>query len=318
MCLYPKIIEKKKYKAKKKKGGVIPAINDKRTLYVPVGCGNCMEYRKQKANAWRVRLMEEIKENKNGVFVTLTFSNESIKELTKGIRKLSGYELDNEIATVAVRRFLERWRKKYKKSVRHWLITELGHNGTENVHIHGIIWTDKDAEEIKRIWNYGYTWLSTDNKGWVNEGTVNYIVKYVTKRDDKHKEYKSKILTSNGIGSGYMKTWNSKRNIYKEEGTEEEYKTKKGLKIGLPIYYRNKIYTEEEREKLWIEKLDKNERWVDGNRIDVSENEEEYYRALRTARERNRELGFGSSEINWERRKYENERRNINYKKRLK
>ena len=37
----------------------------------------------------------------------------------------------------------------------------------------------------------------------------------------------------------------------KEEGTNETYKTKSGLKLALPIYYRNYIYNEEEREKLW-------------------------------------------------------------------
>ena len=54
---------------------------------------------------------------KNGKFVTLTFSEESLVELgeDKNINTLNGYNLDNGIATLAVRRFLERWRKKYKK-----------------------------------------------------------------------------------------------------------------------------------------------------------------------------------------------------------
>ena len=59
--------------------------------------------------------------------------------------------MENKIATLAVRRFLERWRKKYKKSVRHWLVTELGQKNTEHLHLHGIIWTDK-GEEINKIW----------------------------------------------------------------------------------------------------------------------------------------------------------------------
>ena len=37
--------------------------------------------------------------------------------------KLNKYIIENEIATIAVRRFLERWRKKYKKSARHFLIS---------------------------------------------------------------------------------------------------------------------------------------------------------------------------------------------------
>lgn len=315
MCLYPKIIQNRKYTATKKNKGIIPQMKDKRVQYVPVACGKCMECKKQKANHWRIRLMEEVRQNNNGIFVTLTFSNESITELGKNI-KLTGYERDNEIATKGVRRFLERWRKEHKKSVRHWLITELGHNGTENIHMHGIIWTDKDANEIKKHWKYGYTWLSTDNKGYVNDQTVNYIVKYVTKTDIKHKEYNQKILTSNGIGRGYINRMDSKNNKYKKEGTNETYRTRNGQKFSLPIYYRNQIYTEEEKEKLWIEKLDKQSRWVNGIEIDISKNEEEYYKALKDARILNKRLNYGDNSINWERRNYENERRNLMYKKR--
>ena len=119
MCLYPKLIANPKYRANKKNGGTIPAVFDNRVLQVPIGCGNCIECRKKKKREWQIRLYEECEENKNGIFVTLTFSNESIRELGKEIKNLDGYERDNAIATLAVRRFLERWRKKHKKSVRH-------------------------------------------------------------------------------------------------------------------------------------------------------------------------------------------------------
>jgi len=116
MCLYPKLIQNRKYIANKKNGGNIPAVLDNRVLYVPVGCGECMECKKQKSRDWQVRLLEDIRHNKNGIFVTLTLSNESIRELGKDII-LEGYDRDNEIAKIATRRFLERWRKKHKKSV---------------------------------------------------------------------------------------------------------------------------------------------------------------------------------------------------------
>ena len=114
MCLYPRLIQNKKYIKNKKNKGNIPKINDKRALLVPVGCGKCMECKKQKSRNWQVRLHEEIKSNKNGVFVTLTFNTEALKKLSKEINA-NGYELDNQITKLAVRRFLERWRKKHKK-----------------------------------------------------------------------------------------------------------------------------------------------------------------------------------------------------------
>ena len=318
MCLYPKLINNRKYQSNKKNGGVIPQVTDKRVLIVPVGCGKCMECKKQKSREWAVRLHEEIRHDKKGKFVTLTFSNESIAELSKDIKELNGYNLDNEIAKKAVRRFLERWRKKYKKSVKHWLVTELGGNGTENIHLHGIIWTEESAKTINEIWKYGYTWIGDkENEGYVNEKTINYIVKYVNKTDEKHKEYNSKILTSAGIGKNYINRIDSKKNKYKDKKTKETYTTRQGIKLALPIYYRNKIYTEEEKEKLWIEKLDKNIRYVNGEEVDISNGEEEYYKLLEWHRSKNKRLGYGSDKKNWEQKRYENSRRNLLTKQRI-
>ena len=47
-------------------------------------------------------------------------------------------EIENETAKTAIRLFLERWRKKYGRSTKHWFITELGHDNTERLHLHGI------------------------------------------------------------------------------------------------------------------------------------------------------------------------------------
>ena len=141
MCLYPKIIKNKKYTENKKNGGVIPAFFDARVLYVPIGCGGCIECMKERALKWKVRLYEDVQKNINGKFVTLTFSNEEYKKLYEEIKinnNIKGYLLDNEIAKLAVKRFLERYRKHNKVSIRHWLVTELGHHGTENIHLHGI------------------------------------------------------------------------------------------------------------------------------------------------------------------------------------
>ena len=81
--------------------------------------------------------------------------------------------------------------------------------------------------------------------------------------------------------------------------------------MALPIYYRNNIYNDEEREKLWLQLLDKGIRYINGIKIDVSKNEEEYFKILETARQQNKRLGFGDNTINWERKKYEQEIRNL-------
>ena len=319
MCLFPKLIKNRKYIANKKNNGVIPTFpikngkDDKRVEYVPVGCGKCMECMKKKSREWTVRLMEELKGNPKCYWVTLTFSDESINKISTRIPTLEGYERDNEIATIAIRLFNERIRKTIKKAVKHWFVTELGHEGTENIHLHGFMWTN-DIEAILSKWQYGYTQLGK----YVNEQTINYNIKYVHKIDKDHKEYKPKILCSPGIGKHYLQTIAANKNKYKEKQTNEAYLTKSGIKLALPIYYRNHIYSETEKEQLWLQMLDKQKRYVNGREINVSNNDEEYYKILEEEREKNTMLGYGDDKKNWERKRYENAKRNLNHLTRLK
>ena len=57
--------------------------------------------------------------------------------------------------------------------------------------------------------------------------------------------------------------------------------------------------------------------WVDGVRVDISENEDEYFKLLKHKRVKNKRLGYGNDEINWELKRYENERRNLKKMERL-
>ena len=87
-------------------------------------------------------------------------------------------------------------------------------------------------------------------------------------------------MCSPAIGKGYTDRSDIDKNKFKGEETNETYTLRDGRKIALPIYYRNKIYTEEEKEKLWLIKLDKGERWICGERIDISKNLDDYYKTL--------------------------------------
>lgn len=257
MCLYPKLIKNRKYLPNKKNGGNVPPlplvetedgrrVNDYRVMAVPVGCGRCIECMKQKSRNWQARLLEEIRSpGEKAYMVTFTFNDEWLTKYRNKHFKLKGYDLDNAIAKTAVHEFLERWRKKHKKSIRHWLVTELGQKNTEHMHLHGIVWTDKDPKDINDIWRNGFTFIGD----YVNARTVNYIVKYIHKSDELHKEYKPVILSSPGIGKGYLDRIDYKRNKFKGKETKEDYINNKGYKMAMPIYWRNKIYTEEEREK---------------------------------------------------------------------
>lgn len=315
MCLYPKFIPNRKYLPNKKNNGIIPTCTDERVKLVPVGCGKCMECLKQKSRGWQVRLHEELRNNSHALFVTFSFSDEALISLENHLdQNLTGYNLDNKLATLAVRRFLERWRKKYKTSVKHWFVTELGQTNTERIHLHGLLFTDKSHEIISDIWSYGNVWIGD----YVNEKTINYIVKYIYKQDNKHKYYTPVILCSKGIGSNYLNRYDSSNNKFKNKETNELYTTRNGIKLPLPTYYRNKIYNDEEREQLWLNLLDKNVRYINGKKIDVSIDETDYYKVLEQERIFNQKLGYGSDKTDWSQKQYEQNLRNLKRLERIK
>ena len=74
--------------------------------------------------------------------------------------------------------------------------------------------TDKLVEEK---WTYGITFTGT----FVNERTINYITKYITKIDEVHKEFQGKILCSAGVGANYVNRGDAYKHTYKKGETIE-------------------------------------------------------------------------------------------------
>lgn len=314
MCLYPKLIKNPRYKPNKKNnfspppiaeydeaGNFVKYLIDPRTLYVPVGCGNCIECMKQKARQWQVRLNEEQKNYTHIYCYTLTFSCEELEKLCKEIN----VKECNAVVTKAMRRFLERWRKTHKKSLRHWFVTELGHENTERIHLHGIIFSNESIskDKIQSYWKYGNVKLGE----WYGLRTINYLIKYVHQIDTDHKDYKPIVLCSKGIGENYTNRWLVKQIHEFGKNVTEFYRLTNGCKINLPIYYRNKLWTEKQREQLWIRKLDQAKRYVMGieiRNVDTEEGEQRYFNILKTAQETNKKLGFGDDSKEWQKRDY--------------
>lgn len=297
MCLYEQKLLNTKYLTNKKNKGNIPNCNDTRQLYIKVGCGWCSECRRQLSNNWRIRLYEELKANKNCLFVTLSFSPENIQKLeedmyNKNWRGLGENEIKqtdvNLLAAYAVRMWSERWRKFNKKAPKHWLITELGETNSERIHLHGLIWGDKKL--LEKTWKYGNIYIGK----WVDERTINYIVKYVTKIDKLHEGYKQKIFVSKGIGKNYIEN-NKSKHKYLNDKTNTTYLTRNGIKLGLPRYYKEKLWSEEEREKLWSLKLDENSIFLGKEKIKLDSNVNIFNRKLSSVRDNDKKANYGNN-----------------------
>ena len=268
MCLYTTYILNPKYLPNKKNGHQPPVCTDERLRYVPVSCGGCIECRKKKKREWSIRLNEELKKNSKALFVTLTFNDQSLDYIRKKlkIKENPSYNELNTICYYAVRHFIELIRPynngKYPK---YWLITELGED-FERIHLHGLMWTTR---KMVNKWRYGYFYIGE----YVNAKTINYITKYVLKMPEKNPNFIGKIMASKGIGAGYWKTFNARRNRYQENSTNEMYLLENGTEIPLPQYYRNYLYTDREKEKIWIEKQERGYRYIGGEKVFMDDEE---------------------------------------------
>lgn len=323
MCLYPKRIINKKYVINDKNGGNVPlppiighddrgaAIYDDRVLMVNVPCGNCIECRKQKARGWQVRLNEEIKLHKYNYFITLTFSPKGLQEVCNRSRLTEC----NAAAEYALRHALERYRKDYKHSMKHWFITELGHEGTERIHMHGLLLADEEQtfEEIEKVpgkgimanwkyWKYGHIFVGD----YVNARSVNYVVKYMHKIDNDHKGFVGQILCSPGIGKSYTeKPWYQELHQYRPGSTIDYYKLNNGAKIKLPTYYKNKFLNEDQRELNWREFMDTDKQSIMGTNYDAEfAGNKVLNNVIDKAQETNRNLGYGDDSKEFRKKEY--------------
>lgn len=290
MCTRPVKILNKRYLPTKKNNYNPELLSDERLKEIEVPCGHCVECRKKKARDWSIRLQEELKrdtfinnEKQTPLFITLTIRDDKAKELTE---KYNLMEV-NEVAKKGVRLMLERYRKKNKTSFKHWLVTELGEtNG--RLHLHGLIWLNTTKDNLEKLWSYGYVHIGK----YVSPASINYITNYSLKINKDYKNYKPSVLCSKGIGENYLTPETLILKKYNGEHTPDYYTLGDGRKVALPKYYRQKLYSEKEREKLFIFQMEKPTTYVCG--VEVNKYDIEKINALRR-RQEEREKSWGLS-----------------------
>ena len=140
------------------------------------------------------------------------------------------------------------------------------------------------------------------------------------KVDIKHKTFKQIVLASKGIGSGYFDRldylW-QKQNYKKIEVAT--YTFRNGTRMAMPRYFKNKLFTDKEREKMWINNLNRGLLWIYGEKVKAND-----WRTIDNLRRYWQKFGrdvMGDDPIAWnamkERRKEEKQRRAIAEAKKL-
>ena len=207
--------------------------------YLDVPCGKCYHCLKRYKSSWNFRLQEHYRylsqaDKRQCYFITLTFDD---NHLPPNNRKSIGR---------LIRLFLERVRKRYKKSVTHWLCTELG-DTTKRLHLHGILFVPPfPIHKLDSLWQYGYVSYAT-----LTERRITYVTSYINKQlttllqDVEDKQY---VFCSPGIGKAFA-TDQKNINISHYHDTQINPFTYFGNRpFPLPRYLRQKLFTPEELE----------------------------------------------------------------------
>lgn len=206
-------------------------------MYVP--CGRCCECLRKRRNEWRTRLIHETQfgNYRRVLFVTLTISPQHYGKYSKDPAK-------------AVRRFCDLVRKTYHRSMRYFFVTELGEDNSR-LHFHGIIWDPpflrgRDFRRnpsykvinrrLRHFWKIGMTWV-----GWCDARTCSYVVKYITKPDELHPDYRPRVFCSPGIGGCYLKP-SVVQGIRNRRGRRCSVDCN-GRQTALPRYYLTKCFS---------------------------------------------------------------------------
>lgn len=208
---------------------------------VTVPCGKCPNCLKRRASGWSFRLAQQEKVSMCSHFLTLTYDTRKVPITERGYLTLDKRD---------VQLFMKRLRKAHGKGYPKLVYYCCGEYGgkTWRPHYHMILFNAK-VELIQEAWQNGDVHF-----GEVNGASVGYTLKYMTKEakvpqhqnDDRIPEFS---LMSKGIGSNYlteaMLAWHHAALVDRMYCNLPD-----GRKVSMPRYYKEKIYSDEERERI--------------------------------------------------------------------
>lgn len=235
---------------------------------VPCGkCGFCLQ---SKRADWSFRLVQETKVASSAHFLTLTYEDDKLP-----FNQSSGLpELDKKHYQLFTKRLRKEQSTFSEEKIRYYSVGEYG-TKTERPHYHSIMFNLSPLLEnrLVDIWSHGHVKV-----GDVTPASIHYVTKYVINRYDDYngREPPFALMSRKpALGRNYLDThakWHKKglKNYTKVNG-----------QLGrLPRYYREKLFTQLEREKMALESITQSDLdyWEEVERLSkYHPNPEQYY-----------------------------------------
>lgn len=208
------------------------------TIAVP--CGRCPACYKRRVSGWSFRLLQEEKISVSSHFITLTYDTKNVPITKNGFMQINKRDLQL---------FFKRLRKCNEEKIRYYAVGEYG-GKTNRPHYHIILFNAK-IETVQPAWNLGEI-----HYGKVEGASVGYCLKYMSKKskipmhknDDRQPEFG---LMSKGLGKNYITDQMQKWHL--QDPYQRMYVNLPGnQKISMPRYYKDKIYTEQQRKQIGV------------------------------------------------------------------
>lgn len=248
MCLKPRIIINRHYIkiANNNKLGAVSMFGSAPDFYVKVDCGLCVECQKKRGNQWRQRLLDEYHyhldkfPDSKVIFGTLTIANEYMHLFD------TPPKMDKQM-----RLFLERYRKMFGCSFRHYITSEYGEK-RGRLHFHFIGFRMLcTIQQLRTLWPFGRVDMQT-LKG--PQG-LTYVSGYITKivKGDKltkesipffiEKDKKTKVWVSPAIGKDYCLDDVNRNSHVLHSRPVFVRLLHNNLPTALPRYYLDKLFS---------------------------------------------------------------------------
>lgn len=232
--------------------------------FLEVPCGKCSICMSNKKQDWIYRCKQELDASPGGMFITLTYDdiNLPFRDSLGNFHRLADEVIINEEAHCSLcKEDFQKYMKRLRKSleplkVRFFAVGEYG-GKHKRPHYHlllfGLPYSLSDEYDPLRIIQTPWPFGNVDI-GELNGSSINYVISYLDMKGYKPHEYSEEqfALMSRRPGLGANKLWN---NDFTKFFTEKRLMENSamvahdGLKMPLPRYYKDKLYTQQQRYK---------------------------------------------------------------------
>ncbi|WNK14807.1 MAG: replication initiator protein [Microvirus sp.] len=190
--------------------------------------------------------MQEGKHSTSAHFLTLTYNTDSVPITKKGFMTLDKTE---------PQRYFKRLRKLNPDSkIKYYVCGEYG-GKTSRPHYHAIIF-NANIETLEQAWALNNQSMGDIYIGDVNGASIGYVLKYMCKEPDnpipRHQnDDRIPVFShmSKGLGKSYL-TDNMKSWHLNDLENRMYVPLEQGQIIPMPRYYKQKIYTDEQRQTI--------------------------------------------------------------------